>query len=339
MTTVELDAIKIGNRHRRDLGDIDALAASIEDVGLLQLPVVTTDLILVAGERRLAALRKLGRAETPVHQVSNLSDAESLLRAERDENTCRKAMSPSEKVALAEALRDLKREEAKQRQREGGARGGRAEGSENFTEPSGGKNEVRDQLGGLVGMSGVTYSRAREVVKALDHEDPDVRRIAEQARDEMDSTGKVSPAYDKVAQVTGRRPHVEPKPVETDAISKSKLANAVRWDKIRELAAGGHSSSQIAKELGYASAESLRETARRQGIEILADRVVGRARRIDSTRVARQTVFAVEAAATGLNLINYADVDRSEAADWATSLNESMAELRRFHTQIKEMTQ
>ena len=47
--------IKIGTRHRKDLGDIDGLAASIQQVGLLHPLVVTPGLTLLAGERRLAA--------------------------------------------------------------------------------------------------------------------------------------------------------------------------------------------------------------------------------------------------------------------------------------------
>ncbi len=36
---VPISAIRVGERHRKDMGDIDALAASIENVGLLQ-PIV-----------------------------------------------------------------------------------------------------------------------------------------------------------------------------------------------------------------------------------------------------------------------------------------------------------
>jgi ParB family chromosome partitioning protein len=55
--------IRIGQRHRRDLGDIDALAASISEVGLLHPVVVTPDGRLIAGQRRLEACRSLGWSE------------------------------------------------------------------------------------------------------------------------------------------------------------------------------------------------------------------------------------------------------------------------------------
>ena len=37
-----LDSIRIGERHRKDMGDIDGLARSIADVGLLHPIVITT---------------------------------------------------------------------------------------------------------------------------------------------------------------------------------------------------------------------------------------------------------------------------------------------------------
>lgn len=42
-----VDSIQVGNRHRKDLGDIDALAASIERDGLLQPITVTPEGVLV----------------------------------------------------------------------------------------------------------------------------------------------------------------------------------------------------------------------------------------------------------------------------------------------------
>ena len=61
MTTRRIDEIVVGERHRRDLGDIDALARRMADLGLLQPIVIKPDDRLLAGHRRLATLpvRKL----------------------------------------------------------------------------------------------------------------------------------------------------------------------------------------------------------------------------------------------------------------------------------------
>ena len=69
-----IDSIRVGARHRTDLGDIDALAASIERQGLLQPITVTPDGDLVCGARRLAALRQLGHRQVSVWVRSGISD-------------------------------------------------------------------------------------------------------------------------------------------------------------------------------------------------------------------------------------------------------------------------
>jgi ParB family transcriptional regulator, chromosome partitioning protein len=69
LDTRAIAAIKVGKRHRRDLGDIDALAASIEDIGLLHPIIVNEDGLLLAGARRLAACKRLGWKKIPVNIV------------------------------------------------------------------------------------------------------------------------------------------------------------------------------------------------------------------------------------------------------------------------------
>jgi hypothetical protein len=61
--------ITIGIRHRRDLGDVESLARSIEDIGLLHPIIVDEDGRLLAGARRLAACKHLGWTEIPVKVV------------------------------------------------------------------------------------------------------------------------------------------------------------------------------------------------------------------------------------------------------------------------------
>jgi ParB family chromosome partitioning protein len=68
-----VDKICVGKRHRRDLGDIAGLAESIEDLGLLHPITVDQDGRLLAGARRLAAYKRLGRTEIPVKIVRTRS--------------------------------------------------------------------------------------------------------------------------------------------------------------------------------------------------------------------------------------------------------------------------
>jgi hypothetical protein len=62
-----LDEVRVGTRHRRDMGDIAGLAASIEDIGLLNPITVDETGMLLAGARRYAACKLLGWKEVPVN--------------------------------------------------------------------------------------------------------------------------------------------------------------------------------------------------------------------------------------------------------------------------------
>jgi len=129
---------------------------------------------------------------------------------------------------------------------------------------------------------------------------------------------------------------VKNKKIAASPTGRSSETRVERGRLIRDLAERGYRSRQIADQVGVTE-ETVRQIARDFGIEIPADRVTSGARRIDSSRVARQTVTTLEGAATGLDLINYDDLDPAELADWATSLTESMRALNRFVKQIKEM--
>lgn len=102
--------IIIGERHRRDMGDLSTLAESIRVQGLLQPIGITTENELVFGERRLRAVSEvLGWTEIDVRVVN----VTSIVEGEHDENELREAFKPSEKVAIGRAV------EAKMAERRG----------------------------------------------------------------------------------------------------------------------------------------------------------------------------------------------------------------------------
>jgi len=105
-TSITISDIQIGERHRQDLGDIDGLAQSISDDGLLQPIGITPDKRLVFGYRRLLAFRDvLEKDEIPAVII----DIENLTHAEWIENTIRKDLTLSEMVAITDALRSFTR--------------------------------------------------------------------------------------------------------------------------------------------------------------------------------------------------------------------------------------
>lgn len=110
-----VDAIQIGHRHRTDLGDIDALATSIRDHGLLQPPTVTPEGVLVCGARRMAAIHQLGWRHVNVWVRSGISTTLGHLLAEQDDNVLHKPLTQIEAAALYRELKALMAEDAQQR--------------------------------------------------------------------------------------------------------------------------------------------------------------------------------------------------------------------------------
>lgn len=110
-----VESIMVGRRHRADLGDLDALAASIDRDGLLQPPTITPDGVLVCGARRLAAIRKLGWKIVNVWVRSGLSDRLGQLVAEQDDNVLHKPLTQLEAAALYRELKDVMAEDAARR--------------------------------------------------------------------------------------------------------------------------------------------------------------------------------------------------------------------------------
>src|SRR6516225_7845039 len=98
---LKINDIKIGDRHRRVMGDLAALADSIHQEGLLQPIGVTDRLELVFGERRLRATRDILKRKTI---LARIVDVTSIIAGEYHENEVRKDFTPSERVAIAKAI-------------------------------------------------------------------------------------------------------------------------------------------------------------------------------------------------------------------------------------------
>jgi ParB-like chromosome segregation protein Spo0J len=331
MTTSAIKNIKVGDRCRADMGDLRSLANSIETLGLLHPIVVGPDGALIAGARRLAACKSLGWTQVPTTVVASMTDAAELLKAERDENTCRKDFAPSEAVALGKQLEALERPAAAER-KAATMQNLRNVGAGNVPAPSdpGARGDVREKVGAAVGMSGRTYDRAKTVVEAQSHPDPDIAAAAAEAVAEMDATGQVTPAARKVAQAKVKAG--EP------VAFKSREAIRERIRRVQEMSEAGHSSRQIAGTLGI-SPDRVREIARDLGISITADAIVGRNPRHDPNRIIAEMVSTLEALAMSVDLVAVADIDPERIEDWVTSLSDSLKTMTRFHKQLKEMTQ
>jgi N6-adenosine-specific RNA methylase IME4 len=179
--------ITVGTRHRKDLGDIDALARSIDNEGLLQPVAITLADELIAGERRIRAWArsKFRDDPIPVHVV----DLEEIVRGEWFENSERKDFTPSEIVALKRMLEPKLKEEAKDRQ---GTRADLRGNSPDVEKPPVGR--AADKVAGFVGRDRKTISKAEAVVEAAEAEPEKYGKLVEA----MDRTGRVNGPFKRL---------------------------------------------------------------------------------------------------------------------------------------------
>ena len=97
---IRIDDVIIGDRFRHDMGDIDTLAQSIAEVGLLHPIVITPGNRLIAGRRRLEAYKLLGLVDIE----ATIIDLDDIVKGEFAENEIRKDFTWSERCAIADAL-------------------------------------------------------------------------------------------------------------------------------------------------------------------------------------------------------------------------------------------
>lgn len=178
VTMAPIALIAVGARHRKDMGDVEALAASIRDVGLLHPVVITPDGKLIAGERRLEAYKFLGRSEIPVTKV-NLAE---IVRGELAENTARKDFLPSEIEAIRRALEPSEKGAAKERE----TLGKLCPGSET--------GKTRDKIAAFAGVSGETVRKIAAIVEAAEAEPEKYAKLAA----DMDRTGRVDGPFKRL---------------------------------------------------------------------------------------------------------------------------------------------
>lgn len=108
---IAIDQIDVGDRRREDFGDLAGLAAGIKKVGQLAPILVDQNgdsgrYRLIYGERRLRAMKMLGRTEIRAQLCKHLSDDE--LRAiELEENDNRKALTEGERERSFESSKRI----------------------------------------------------------------------------------------------------------------------------------------------------------------------------------------------------------------------------------------
>jgi ParB-like chromosome segregation protein Spo0J len=166
--------IVVGTRIRKTFTEIDELAASIAKCGLLQPIGIRPDKTLVCGERRLRACMKLGWKTVSVHICNGLDDELLLLEAERDENTCRQPLLPTEALEMQRRLQPKYAEVAARAKSEGVKTGGRGNKKNSGTSCTKVKRDdsarAAHRAAKPTGYSATTLKKVAEVQQAADQD-------------------------------------------------------------------------------------------------------------------------------------------------------------------------
>jgi ParB-like chromosome segregation protein Spo0J len=199
---IDIARIKIGPRHRKDMGDLKSLADNIAKEGLLQPIGITENDELVFGERRLKACRDiLGWTEIEARVVG----VSSIVAGEHAENELRKEFTPSERVAIVAAIEV----ELRRRERRGRPAKEKPDGHPEFRAGA----ETREIAAKRAGFGSSYTARAAEavvtkgvpeLVEAMDKGDVAISAAADIAK---------LPASDQRQAITAARPLVRsPRP-------------------------------------------------------------------------------------------------------------------------------
>lgn len=143
---IDINKIIVNDRIRKDFGNLEELAEDIKENTLLNALVVSANsdgtYTLIAGERRLRAMRDiLGYTQVTVNTVGARDDEHALLM-EISENECRKEFTKTERLDYARRLARIEAAKAKERQTLG------------VKNPQGGK--TREKVAEALGVSDKT---------------------------------------------------------------------------------------------------------------------------------------------------------------------------------------
>ena len=165
-----ISQIIIGERVRKDMGDLQEMAESIKRNGLILPVAVRRDRLLIDGERRIRAATLLGWKE--IRAV--VGNPEDFLSAENDANSMRKDWTPMEKLSMGEQIEEAHRKKIEAQKHVLAVAAGRKSGEKRTGKATARSNEPPVEPAGEsgaaaaqgLGMSKTTYYRTKAVAEA-----------------------------------------------------------------------------------------------------------------------------------------------------------------------------
>jgi hypothetical protein len=186
---IQISNIRLAERIRKDVRNIDALAADIRENGLI-CPIAVMprggEYQLLAGLRRLRAMELNGEAEIEANIIP-AADAEAALKIEHSENEQREPFTYSEKMDYARLIEEIEKAKAAERK----AAGKSDHDIDHETLGSHGRGpQTRDIVGEKIGMCGTQYDRAKyvaanatpEMIEQIDRKERSVRKTYDELR-------------------------------------------------------------------------------------------------------------------------------------------------------------
>jgi len=186
MDLINIDEIIIGERFRKSPGDISDLIESIENIGLLHPIVIDSDYNLIAGHRRLLALRKLGETSIPC-TIIDLSGKDKR-KAEAEENTIRMDFTNSEIYSIQQYFHETE------------SRSGERTDLQPLSESERGSEPPIEKAVRATGKSTDTISKINQVMEA-NSDDPLVQKQIEAIRENIDKES-VDKSYKEIKKLT-----------------------------------------------------------------------------------------------------------------------------------------
>lgn len=162
-----INEIIVDERIRKNPTHIKELIDDIKENGQIQPITVRIDdngsYRLVAGFRRLTAMKVLGEQKIEAYVISE-ADEEKLLKMEISENEVRESFTRTERMEYIKRLEEIEKKKAKERMLKGKA---------DPTENSPGGGESRQKVADQIGISSNTIAREKTIIEHKDQIDPE----------------------------------------------------------------------------------------------------------------------------------------------------------------------
>jgi len=196
---IAIHDIVVGDRYRKNLGDLGPLKQSISELGLLHPVVIDGERRLLVGGRRLEACKQLGMLTIPAVTAASLSELRQRVMAEKDENVCREPFRPSEMVALGRVIEKFQRPISEQAEKKSPGRPKKGGGtSPTFSKPRDESKRTSSVAAAACGVDRRTYEKAKAVTQAAADAPKKFGPLVEM----MNRNGKVNKAYSELRKAT-----------------------------------------------------------------------------------------------------------------------------------------